>query len=388
VVELSLADPERPTVTTVSGVDWQPKALHYAEGRLYAAARGGGLGVLGVEDVGPLQELTFLDTMGTVEAVAPVGSGAWVVARDGLWIWNASEAPRRVVDSDDTGWEAVSLAAGDDYVAAGGNGMLPNGDGGGLWILDREPQGSATVIGLVPFAGEWVTGVAVEDRTAYVRSVRGSREERLEYLHVVDLTDLAAPRLLASLTRRPGSTQGSTVVAGSGKVYVEEGESGVWVVDATERTAPSDLGLVATGGDPVTGLALAEGHLYVASGRIVDVLEVSERPEGVPVGSWLSPGQSEIHELSADQGVLVALTSGLEGAISDDAKPLVVRAASLANASAPQETGHAALPLGAASYQVAVKGQLAYVAAGKVGLAVLELAGPGRQVHLPFAYRR
>jgi hypothetical protein len=44
--------------------------------------------VLAAEDGAAMRELVYLDTMGAVEGVVPVGNEAYILAEDGLWIWD------------------------------------------------------------------------------------------------------------------------------------------------------------------------------------------------------------------------------------------------------------------------------------------------------------
>jgi hypothetical protein len=377
LIALSLVEPERPSVVTVvNNMTWQPKALQFAQGRLYAAAADGGLGVLAAEDSETLRELAFLDTMGSVEGVVPAGHEVYIVADDGLWIWDDNGELVHALAWKDAGWEAVAVAAADDYLYAVGSGLPGTGRWPGLRILHRDAGARVTTVATLAMANEQrVTGVTVEGTIAYVYSTSSTRDEgKTEKLHVVDISDAAEPHSIGTSSRKPQRTSGSRkrMLTRAGNVYIDAGAEGVWVVDATAGSAPRDCGLIPPGGDPVSGLALEGHHLYIASGRIVDVLNVSDAPLGVTAGSWVSPDRGQIEDLAVATGVLAAC-----GYPPDDSSSPVLNIASLADPTAPSDVGQAGLPLGATPRQIAVADDRAYVAAWGCRLGRVRIGGAG-----------
>lgn len=265
---IDVHDPRRPR-----------RAAYYP----FPAASGIGDGVLFAADDG----LVAVTGTGVVDR----GEGATPRQQtivNGLWLLDASRPDRAlpvVGQADDAGFASIV-----DVAIHGGLAYAAAGDDGFRVIARRSAEGPSDVGGLT--LGAPALGVAVGEGLGYVTSHRGE-------IHVLDLSDPMAPRIVGHLGPRE-SGAASNAVAADGRAYVSvrgtwqsahEGSGyaggGLRIVDASVPRSPREAAWLPL--EHVTGVALGDGVLVATDGSRLWSFDLSAGVEPPPLsGTWTS----------------------------------------------------------------------------------------------------
>lgn len=207
-------------------------------------------------------------------------------------------------------------------------------------------------------------------------------------LHIVDVsapsTPMASNRYPSPLSTAYG------VVSRDNRAYVASGESGLAIVDLTDPAAPVMLGQ-ATGIGDATAVAIDGDTACVASG-FDGLYTVHIGDPGAPVmlGHWDTPGEAESYDV-AIKGDLAFLAEQPDWG----ADPLVgggLRVVDMSNRSDPQPIGYC--DTREEGQAVAVRGDYAYLAVGYYsddlgeqvgGLSVIDISNPNGPFEVGFA---
>ena len=219
------------------------------------------------------------------------------------------------------------------------------------WAAATGGPAEPAVSRVVSQLGGSITAVAI----AGARVVVGQGPR----LRVVDVSDVAAPRVVAEL---PPFTDTITSLVFDGRyAYVAAGRAGLRIVDLSVPTAPVEVGSVAAAA-PAADVAVAGHHAYVAARDagiwVIDVAHPSA-PVLTAVRATATPA---VGIAVGDSAVYVAVERG-GIATFDPSHP----------ESAPKVT---ALAENASAFGIATAGPRAFVAAGGAGLRVLDISEP------------
>jgi hypothetical protein len=241
------------------------------------------LALLGVALAGSAHDAAALITRGALdiplaEKVAVVGDRAYVVTQ-GLFPVLAArlvvvdvadpEAPR-ILGELDLGFpeaQDLAVAGGYAYVAAGFE---------GFYVFDvSDPSAPRQVAALeeTPAGAVWVEGTRAYLAGAFAGGPRG--QTIVTGLHVLDVTDPAAPVEIGDLP----NAGGSDIAVSDGFAYVSQRFS-LLLVDVRDPTLPVALEEIPTSG---ASIELAGGLAYV-SGLGLQVLDLSDPAAPVEIG--------------------------------------------------------------------------------------------------------
>ena len=213
--------------------------------------------------------------------------------------------------------------------------------------------------------------LTIVDGLAYVAIGESSGAER--GLSVFDLSDPRAPVEIGYLQLRYGALD---VAVEGGLAYVAAANSGLWAIDVSDPEAPVALGRLATPYGVAYELAVADGLAYVLdgfpSGGFVgglQIIDLSIPTTPIEVGSTTVIGAGLRPEVAV-VGDLAYVAVGQEG----------LRVTDVSNPEAPVEIGAIDTPDFARG--VTVVDSVAYVADRHSGLRIIDVANPAAPVEI------
>lgn len=181
-------------------------------------------------------------------------------------------------------------------------------------------------------------------------------------IQVIDMTDKTAPAIVGSCDT-PGSASG--VAVSGNDAFIADGEAGMTVVTIAAKTAPALIISVDTPGT-ASGIAVSGNYAVVADGEAgLQLIDITNKTAPVSIGSCDTPGNAA--------GVTI---SGNHAYVADGDKGLAV--VDITDKTAPTLTASVDTPGTAGA--VAVIGNYAYVADGEKGVSVMDLADPALPV--------
>jgi hypothetical protein len=197
--------------------------------------------------------------------------------------------------------------------------------------------------------------VVVQGDYAYVGNPGGSTQGTL---HVVGISDPAAPVLLNSKILRP--TMGLAI---SGDVIiVAAADYGAQVVTVTNPEVPIVRGTANTPGQ-ANGVAIAGTNAFVADGSEgLQVVDFSVTTAPVIIGSVDTPGDA-----------LDVVLDGVYAYVVDGSTSSGLRVIDVSNPSSPMQIGN--LDLGVWAQDVALSGDVAFVAQGEM-IRIIDVSDP------------
>lgn len=346
-VVLQVVDLSTPAAPTLLGEVSLPDLVDdvAASGdHVYVADRLSGLRVVDVSNPAAPVEVGSLP-LGPVVGVAVSGSHAFLAMLWGLWVVDVSTPSAPVVVGSLQGSaRAVAVAGSHAYLATSD----------GLRVVDILDPAEPVEIGSC--AAGFAYDVAVAGSSVYL--VTQSK------LKVVDVSDPASPFVAGELAFGNGTIAEAVAAAGP-LALIAGGESGLHVVDASNPSAPVEIGALDTEGRAVD-VAIAGSLALVGDDlgglKLVDVSDPSTPAEigAHEVLGWVS------RIAAAGRYVYAGTWNG------------GVRVVDVANPSAPTEVGD--IPISAED--LTVVGTLLYVATGDVDLRILEVAEPTAPVEV------
>lgn len=361
VAVANLGDPTAPVWLGTVGPPFASVAgLAAAGGRLWLATGEAGAWSFALEPGAlPRQELQ-LPALATVRNVAAAGNILYLAGGPtGLWTVDIGDPAHPRLLGHLPLWDLRKIRLRPPYAyAACGR--------AGLFVLDIRDPAAPAVVGLFKTPDE-ATDVAVADAdpAGAVAFVAGARSG----LRVADLREPASPRFIGAVEDLGGEPE-ALAVSGNW-LYVAAGAAGLQVFEVSDPARPR---LVArrTAPEDATALALAGDTLYVGyRDRALRAFDPRDPAAPRARDSLVLPGLIDL--APADGGLAVARAGAGAGLLAWDA------AGRLAPASVAAWPGGSALA-------VAESGPHWFVAAGPLGLQVLERREL-QQVWLPIAGR-
>ncbi len=343
---IDISDPTNPASLAMHMTGGASNGVAVAGNTVYVGA-GGTLQVIDVADPEAPASVGSCSLPGGGRDVVTAGNLAFVAAGSGgLALVDVSDpANPFVLAAVDTVGEAWGVAVAGDlaYVAA---------DAAGLLLIDVTDPLAPSLVGVCDTPGS-ARGVAVACDVCYVADGAAG-------LQMIDVGDPANPLIVGA---QAVDGLASDIVIDGDRAYVASGTAGLCVVDITDPTGPELLLSQATAGQAF-GLALAGEHAFIAAGfgglQVIDVRDFLTRPDAA--GGCGSGGNPRGIAIDGD---LVCFTHSYSSQLS------------VADISSPREPVilGTAVPVNS-PYDIAVAGDLAYVAAWISGLQVFDLSDP------------
>lgn len=318
----------------------------------YAACGDEGFFVVDISDPDNPRTLGSCGTLGWANDVVVAGGMAYVAeGNGGLQVIDVSEpvSPRWRGRVGTSGWAEHLVVVGDlAYVATRG----------GLDIVDISDADGPVISGTL--GGLWFRDVAVDGQHAFV--VANDDETGIR-LVVIDVADPENPVMASSLTMEdPWSPR--RILVRNGCAYVAEYYNGLHVFDVSDPANPALSGPAIPSGSG-TGLAVSGSGLYIAADRGVTVWSLAAPTAPTQVGAYGS--QAGIYAVgSAARLPLICIAAYRRGLVLLDAS----------DRRAPREIGSCALS--APALGVAMEGDIAVLACGEAGAAIVDIADPTR----------
>jgi len=169
---------------------------------------------------------------------------------------------------------------------------------------------------------------------------------------------------LQLLSETPASGQGQDIALVGTLAYIANGSDGLAVYDISSPDAPRFVGSAVTDG-PALGLAVAGSHAYIATGRTVQSIEITDPASPTVLDSWASSGWAS--NVTTRGGHLFVANGGAGLAVLDASDP-----AALFELSSISTNGVA--------YGVAVADGTILVADGPAGLTVVDGSDPANLI--------
>jgi len=361
---LRVIDVSRPSQPVEIGFAY---SMNYAfgvavQGRFaYVAGAGAGLLIADVSDPAHPVEVATLSTTGFAYGVAVAGDTAYVAdGWDGVKAVSVTDPahPLQFGTYRTPGWAfGITLSGAAAYVADAF---------GGLRVLDVKDPAHPTETASLDMPRGHAMSVAVSGSVVYVA-------DRNWGVRAVSVAAGAAPAQLG--TYHPLGFADSVATAGD-RAYVAAGHYGFQVVDITDPTRPRQVGVVDFEGY-ARDVAVSGSHAYLASMgagfAALHVIDVSDPAHPAAVGSCsLNPGQGRGLDVSGGIAC-VATELGLDLVdVSDPQHPSRVGYLPAQETGAEPET----------TVGVAIRGNLAYVAAEGGGLLVVDVSDPRNPVRV------
>lgn len=323
--------------------------LAVRDGLLLIAGRSGGLTVIDMSDPRAPRWLASHHRVGLIRRMVVEGDDVLMLRDDGrlLLLDLALPTMPTLISSYDVGGDARAAALSTRHVAAAvssgiahvdftaeppllSNDMLDIGQG-----VNFGGQRRAYVDGAIAYVADWFSGI-----------------------HIYDVADNRAPRLLSSL-RTPGSPKGIVVRDGIG--YVADDDHGLQVLDLADPRRPRLISNLATAGLAYTPKIVGE-RLYLASHRGgFQIIDISAPRAPRLIGAYDTPGKAWSLDVVGDVAYVA----------DDDAGLLVFDVRDPAH---PAPIG--SFVPGGHVEEVLVDGDLAYVALFDDGVYVLDVRDP------------
>jgi hypothetical protein len=284
---------------------------------------------------------------GPADAVAVQGNYAYVGAGPRLAIVDVSNPaqPAIVGQTEDLGATIAGIAVTADhaYVAAGV---------AGLYIFSLADPTQPTQVGSFRTPAGHTEGVAVAGNYAYLTN-------RFDGLRIVDVSDPAQPVEVGSYAILVDAVD---VALAGVYAYVTDLRGGLRILDVSDPAQPVEVGVYHPPGF-ATGVAVVGERAYVtASSTGLRVVDIADPTQPVEIGFYDTPGTSALDVAVADNLAYVA-----------DVETLRV-----IDVSTPTQPFEATFydPAGFV-VEVAVSGDLVYLAASGAGMLILRLQRPG-----------
>lgn len=238
----------------------------------------------------------------------------------------------------------------------------------GLWVLDVADPCVPAVAAYLALSGNPVA-LVLNDGFAYVADSTAG-------LHVVDIANPLAP-VAAGFVSLPG-TPHQLELAGT-RLYVAAGSAGLRILDTGAPALPAEIGFFQVDQASVIDVSMAGNYAFLAMQEgSLRAVRVTNPAAPLEVGRYDPPGY--LYPSLSATSVTVAGDRAYLTTISPPPTPLAgfySGALWIVDVADPQELGHLGQfwPGGAPS-QVAVVGDLAFLAAERAGLRVLDVSDP------------
>ncbi|MBI2422886.1 MAG: hypothetical protein HYV27_08650 [Candidatus Hydrogenedentes bacterium] len=304
----------------------------------YAYLTGNGQGGLMVVDITSLTAPTlagvYRSDADSIMDIVKIGNYAYASSiTDGLYVLDVSQPdhPVTVATENSHGSTRLAIRGSNLYIASDRLGFrvfdvgvpeLPlhiatyssGGDGSGLClrgsfcyfsdtttlldIVDCSDPSTPLRVGSLGIAGGVGRGPFVDGNIAYIPTSNPDR------LYVVDVSDPQAPFMLTAIT--PTEPLHSVFVD-NGVAYVG-GSTTLFTYDISNPATPSPIGSLAFG-DPVRGLNLSEGALFVSAGNVY-VLDISN-PAVPSISAQFTSPYEALAVQAAELGYVAASAAGI-----------------------------------------------------------------------------
>lgn len=259
-----------------------------------------------------------------------------------------------------------------------------------IYDLASDPLNPA-FLGSLNNVGEMTTALAVEGDFAYWTVRHNGNWFSLE---VVDVSIPESPMIVASET---GFVWARDVAVADGYAYVADATTNVpnqavggWaltkglaIFDVADPTNPTPIATFKTHGN-VTGVEIVGNRAYVHDdGEGLIILDVSDPTNPVRLGNYHSPAVLRQMDKVGDLLYIADAWNGFTVLdVSDAAHPEVVSVYLAEHIEAFDECAGVAYPLGVDAFGIDVQDNRVYLAAGHLGLEVVDASDPASPVFL------
>jgi hypothetical protein len=239
----------------------------------------------------------------------------------------------------------------DGRIFAGSNGVATvtvTNSGFSATVTVNVSSFSPTVLSFVTIPG-FANNVDVSGNFAYVAAGTAG-------LHVLDITDRRAPRIVGTLDT-PGNANDVKVVGS--RAYIADGAAGLRIVNVSNPLSPTLLGSLDTPGT-ANDITVVGDKVYVADGATgLQIIGVSDPAAPTLLGSINTPGDAKGVDVSGNLAVIADTSTA--------------RVVDISNSAAPSGVGAIATT---ESHDVTVDGSIAYIADFEGSLRVIDFSVP------------
>jgi hypothetical protein len=294
-------------------------------------------------------------TPGIIRGLAVSGTYAYVAdGLAGLRVINLS-TPASPVEAGfyDTPGNASGLAVSGNYA------YVADADSG-LRIIDVSDPAAPFEAGY--YSRAYPVGVAVAGSYAYLAGP--------SQICIIDISDPASPDSIGSLDLTVGGNCWGTGVAVSGNyAYVSVADSGLWVINVSNPSAPAHVGSCNTPGRAY-GVSVSGSYVYLSDGPGgMEIINVSSPAS--PYIEGICGGLGETYAVALTAFYVYAAVNGCGLQVIENLGPDI-----------PQEIAVYVTP--GRSRAVAVSGNYAYLSYLGYGIEILDVSDPGNPAHVSY----
>ncbi len=390
---LDVADPQQPRVVVASDPFPGFVLELAAAGDLLAVRDERGVHILDISDPASPAELSFVETPGYGQGMALDGARLVVSrttednpTRGELRIFDLSNARQ----PQEVGVYVAETPLGDTMAIQGDVVYVANGDSQ-LSLLDISNPAAITLLGSVDLP--WVQQIVAEGDYVYAADEGG--------LHIVDVGDLAAPRLVGRFDTQYRVPL-SLAVTGRYAFFTDSATDdevpaalgAVRVIDLADPTQPTLAASYRSTARWPYFVALdqsqAAGVLYLATGDGLEAVDVSSPMRPVRLGRAVLPLHGADVALDGHVAYLALADQGLLAVdIRDPARPEVLgrySAAAPGKVSAMALDKRSGAPARAYAYQVVLQAwdRATGAAVGEPGLRIVDVTDPAQPAGMAF----
>ncbi|MBU1473154.1 MAG: T9SS type A sorting domain-containing protein [Bacteroidetes bacterium] len=346
---VDISDPTRPNELGFLRTPGYAEGVAVAGNYAYVAAGGAGVRVVDISDKTHPREISFVYTLGYAFDVEVVGNVAYVAgAGAGLRVVDVSDPkhPTEVGEYNTPGYAYGVAGFGSTvYVADGWQ---------GLRVIDVSDPTQPTEIGAVE-APVQALGVAVLGTIAYVTDASAG-------LRVIDVSDPTDPTELGLYMVSGGRVKDVAVVGSI--AFVIDRNWGLRVVDVSDPTTMTQIGFYGAMGS-VEAVAVLGDYAYVGAGSSLRVVDISDPVHPKEVGIYDTQGGSPTD----------VVISGTYAYVSTSYGSYNLHIVDISDPTHPKMTGGIRTGTGGAYREIAVAGQIVYVA-DEWGLRLISVSDP------------
>jgi hypothetical protein len=231
------------------------------------------------------------------------------------------------------------------------------GEGFSLTVLDTSDPAMLIAIGQSSALPNLIQDVALAGNYAYVVAKESG-------LYVLDVSNRRRPSIAASLDT-PGEAYGITIIGKT--AFVADGSAGLRIIDITNPESPQEIGALDTAGTTYQ-VAVAGDLAYLADGKYLRTVDISDLTAPVERGSYTESWSIWFAGVAV-AGEYIYATNGQALQIFDMTNPAV-----------PTEIG--SISAVSTAHRVRLAGNYAYVNGGSYLVEIFDITKPAAPVYV------
>jgi len=310
---------------------------------------------------------------GQTATVYVIGDYAYV-AGQGLKIIDITDKsnPAIVGTTDSTGWTI-------DFYVEGNYAYLPYSSwdnegypsGGGIKIIDITDKKKPTEVGTFESDGE-ISDIGISENYIYASYSISEKQDEGYYnivesgIKIIDATDKENPVSVGTYVT--GESGPSPVCIEGNYAYIFVGQT-LKILDITDRENPTDIGsYIFSGAGGWTMDFYVEGdYAYLPSGNSLQIIDISDKENPTMAGGAFAPGDIGYVFVEGDYAYITYIVRDANWQVKESGMQII----DVKDKNAPTVVTGIEIPGEAAG--IFVEGDYAYVGAGPVGLHILKL---------------